>query len=85
MRVASPSELTSTISFRTSVDEHHRIREAAGSLGLSMSEYLRLAALAFANPPKNVDVIKQMEDFKLLQEAAELSHLLVAKLEELER
>jgi hypothetical protein len=85
MRVAPASELTSTISFRTSVDEHHRIRAAAGSLGLSMSEYLRVAALAFANPPRNVERLQEAEGVKLLQEATELSHRLVAKLEELER
>lgn len=85
MRVAPARELTSTISFRLSLDEHRHIGEAAQRLGLSMSEFLRAAAMSFADSPRNLEVLRKMEDLNLLHEATELSHRLAAKLEQLER
>jgi len=84
MRVTPANELTSMISFRISVDEHRRIREAAESLGLSMSDYLRAAALAFADRSLKAEMAKELDDVQLLHDATELSRLLVAKLEQLQ-
>jgi hypothetical protein len=89
MRVAQANELASTISFRLSIDEHRRVRDAAHRSGLSMSEFLRAAAMVMADDrltPKKAEMLKSAEaSRRLLHEATELSHVLVAKLEQLAR